>query len=95
MRPIITMANLNFSKLLLLDVKHRLDSSHDSLKGSPCRIFSRKGIPNVPKTSLWKCATGISISLSLSRSTWSRGISSILKVRLAAGDRHSNSSSSW
>lgn len=104
------------------------------------RILSKKGIPNVPKTSLWKCATGISISFSLSRSTWSRGIScqsrngtiskqhsqikrgsfiilksitgehilfihrsgyegqpltSILNVRLAAGDKHSSNSSSW
>lgn len=38
-------------------------------------ILSKNGIPNVPKTSLWKCATVISISFSLSISTWSRGIS--------------------
>lgn len=40
-----------------------------------CLILSKKGIPKVPKTSLWKWATGISISLSLSKSTWSKGIS--------------------
>lgn len=40
-------------------------------------ILSKNGIPNVPKTSLWKCATVISISFSLSISTWSRGISYI------------------
>lgn len=38
-------------------------------------ILSRNGIPNVPNTSLWKCATVTSISFSLSMSTWSKGIS--------------------
>lgn len=40
-----------------------------------CLILSKKGVPKVPKTSLWKWATGINISLSLSKSTWSKGIS--------------------
>lgn len=38
-------------------------------------ILSRNGTPNVPNTSLWKCATVTSISFSVSMSTWSSGIS--------------------
>jgi len=43
-----------------------------------CFTLMKKGIPNEEKISLWKCATGISISSS-AKFTSSRGISSILE----------------